>query len=133
MSILVVRLAGLEPLSNVIAYELSDFLSERGGFAFPREQDIVLDLSNVAGNALSLPALIGELKNILNRLGMEGSYVVELGKDEVTVRVTSRDAVEKIVEKLRGASVRVETCPHCGFTTPYPEVMREHIKIHYLL
>ncbi|MEM4590566.1 MAG: C2H2-type zinc finger protein [Nitrososphaerota archaeon] len=133
MRTILVKLVGLEPLSTTIAYELSDLLSEKGGFALPREHDVVVDLSLMLDSDLSVPQLVRWLENILDRLGLEGGYSVELAQDSIMIRATSEERVARVAAALKRPSVSVETCPHCGFTTPYPEIMREHIKIHYLL
>lgn len=133
MKLIKVKLVGLEPLSSIIAYELSEFLSGVGALALPRERDVVIDLSEFGEYHLSFTSLVNELKRILERLGMAGDYVIEAGGDTITVRALSSERVAEILEQVKTSAVSPEICPHCGFTTPYPEVMREHIKIHYLL
>lgn len=128
-----IRLLGLEPLSQVIAFELSEQLSSVGAFALPRERDVILDLSNSPENAININTLVSELVKLLERLGLNGHYIIEVNQTMLTIRATSPKIVAGIVEKLKGGEAKVDVCPHCGFTTPYPEVMREHIKIHYLL
>ncbi|MEM0381747.1 MAG: hypothetical protein QW059_00145 [Nitrososphaerota archaeon] len=133
MKTISVRLVGLEPLSNIIAFELSEFLSGFGAFAFPRERDVIIDLSNTSENTPSIAILVSELKRTLDRLGMSGAYVIDLDAEAITIRATSSEHVSKILEEAKKNALWPEICLHCGFTTPYPEVMREHIKIHYLL
>jgi hypothetical protein len=133
LDVVKVKLVGLEPLSSIIAFELSEFLSGVGGFALPRERDVVIDLSGSSNYSLNIATLVSELKVILDRLGMAGDYVIEVDRDAVTVRALSSEKVAEILEQVKKNALRPEICPHCGFTTPYPEVMREHIKIHYLL
>ncbi|MEM0482188.1 MAG: C2H2-type zinc finger protein [Nitrososphaerota archaeon] len=133
MKMIKVKLVGLEPLSSVIAFELSEFLSGLGVLALPRERDVVIDLSELSDYYLNVASLVNELKRTLDKLGMAGDYVIEVDEDTITIRALSSERVAEILEQVNKNSVRPEICPHCGFTTPYPEVMREHIKIHYLL
>ncbi len=128
-----VKLVGLEPLTSIIAFELSEFLSGVGAFALPRERDVVIDLSGSSNSSLNIAPLVNVLKGVLDRLGIAGDYVIEVDENTITVRALSSERVAEILEQVKKNSLRPEICPHCGFTTPYPEVMREHIKIHYLL
>ncbi|MCS7146403.1 MAG: C2H2-type zinc finger protein [Nitrososphaerota archaeon] len=127
-----VKLIGLEPLATVIAFELSEFLSGIGGFALPRERDVVIDLSGSPDHPINMSLMVNELVRTLDKVGLTGLYVIEIDRDSIIVQATSKERVAKIVETLTKGEARPEVCPHCGFTTPYPEVMREHIKIHYL-
>ncbi|GBC70782.1 hypothetical protein HRbin02_00553 [Candidatus Calditenuaceae archaeon HR02] len=133
MRVIKVKLVALEPLSSIIAFELSEFLSGMGAFALPRERDVVIDLSGFRDYSLNIASLVNELKRILDRLGMAGDYVIEVEESTITIRALSSERVAEILEQVKKDAVRPEICPHCGFTTPYPEIMREHIKIHYLL
>jgi hypothetical protein len=129
--VILVRLEGLEQLAELIAYELSEYLAQYGGFALPRADGIAVDLS-LSPFEPSLDSLAHVVRSVLDRSELEGGYVMELGGDEIHVKAIPSERLRRVLEKHR-ARANVEVCPHCGFTSPYPEIMREHIKIHYLL
>jgi hypothetical protein len=129
--VIFVRLEGLEQLAELIAFELSEYLVQYGGFALPRADGVAVDLS-LSPFEPSLDSLAHVVKGVLDRSGLEGDYVTELGGDEIHVKAVPSERLRRVLEKHK-ARAKVEVCPHCGFTSPYPEIMREHIKIHYLL
>jgi len=130
---LTIRLIGLEPLANAIAYELSEALSSYGALALPRERDIVIDLAETPLRIDKPSRLSNLLVEVLDRLGLAGAYVMEVDADTITIRATSPERVKRAAAEAREAHISPAICPHCGFTSPYPELMREHLKIHYIL
>ncbi len=129
--LILVKLEGLESLAEHVAYELSEYLAPYGGFALPQRDGVAVDLS-LAWPQLEAENIAEALRLVLRRMELDGAYVMEIAAGAIHVRATSIERARRALDSHRSRA-GVEVCPHCGYTTPYPELMREHIKIHYLL
>ncbi|MEM2700547.1 MAG: C2H2-type zinc finger protein [Nitrososphaerota archaeon] len=131
-----VTLEGLQGLEAEFATRLTERLVDVGGMALPKSGSVAIDLSWTS-REVSAQELLRLLRSVLEELGIAEGCEVVLDEDRLVVRAKDRDAV---LEGLRrsGALRRPQAgsglhqCPHCGYVTPYEELLREHLKIHYI-
>ena len=112
-----------------LAAAISDGLSGRG-VALIKDDGIVLDAMTGSIEADAVSALV---RVFVSRRKEPQYYSVESKGDEILVHTPdplarsrgSKDAGQMLPDNLL-------KCPYasCGFVTPYPEVMRNHVLIH---
>lgn len=127
-----IRLDAPERLLADIAYRLSEGLAEWGAFAFVRENGVVIDASNSRGELMA-PGVMNLLRRCLEEVGIGGRCIVNLeGERRIVVKVTDNETIEEWAKKAPAPGPELNICPHCGYITPYPELLREHVKVHYI-
>jgi hypothetical protein len=131
-----VTMNGLQGLEAEVAMRLTERLVGVGGLALPKSGSVAIDLSWTPYEVT--PAeLLGLVRSVLEEMGIDEGCEVVLESDRIEVRVKDREAV---LEGLRRSGVLRRTeagevlhqCPHCGYVTPYEELLREHLKVHYI-
>lgn len=130
--VLEIKLEGMKKLSNSLAYLLSEKLSSYNAFAFIKRENIALDLSN-ASNSLTLNKIIEIIHECMNDLELRNNYMLSIEDGKLIIKITNPSIIEELESKYSDQPKQLYVCPHCGYITNYPELLREHIKIHYLL
>jgi aconitase B len=130
--VLEIKLEGMNQLVVVFAYLLSDMLAEYNAFAFVKKDLVAVDLSH-APKTLTLNKIIDIIRDCMNSLGLKDNYTLIIEDDKLVIKIANPALVEDLSRKYRSMEGRLYICPHCGYATPYPELLREHIKIHYYL
>ncbi len=130
--VLEIKLEGMSKLSNIFAYLLSERLIEYDAFAFIKKDAIAVDLSH-ASDRLTLNKMIEMIEDSLNNLELKDNYTITIDKERIVIKIINTLLVEELLRKYGYQQDRLLICPHCGYVTIYPELLREHIKIHYLL
>ncbi len=131
-----VAMNGLRGLEAEVAMRLNDRLVGIYGLALPKSGSVAIDLSWTPYE-VTLPELLALVRSVLEEMGIDEGCDVVLGSDRIEVLVRDRDAV---LEGLRRSGVMrkpkaeepLHRCPHCGYVTPYEELLREHLKLHYI-
>lgn len=131
-SVLEIRLEGMNRLSTMFAYNLSDRLIDYNAFALVKNDVVAVDLSHVSMD-LTLDKVIEIIHDCMDSLGLRNSYTLTIENDKLVIKITNPRIVEELSSKYRDMQNQLYMCPHCGYVTSYPELLREHIKIHYLL
>lgn len=130
--VLEIKLEGMNQLIIVFAYLLSDKLAEYNAFAFIKKDMVAVDLSH-APKTLTLNKMIDIIHHCMNSLDLKDNYTLLIEDDKLVIKITNPALVEDLSRKYSSMQGQLYMCPHCGYVTPYPELLREHIKIHYLL
>lgn len=130
--VLEIKIEGMNKLSSILAYLLSDRLVDYNAFAFIKKGVIAVDLSH-ASNSLTLNKMFDIIQECMNNLGLKNSYAVTIEDDKLLIKITNPAVIEEIERKYSEQPKQLYMCPHCGYVTTYPELLREHIKIHYLI
>lgn len=130
--VLEIKLEGMNQLSIVFAYLLSDKLTEYNAFAFIKKDIVAVDLSH-ASKTLTLNKMIEIIHDCMNSLDLKDNYTLSIEDDKLVIKITNPAVIEDLSRKYSSTQGQLYMCPHCGYVTPYPELLREHIKIHYLL
>ncbi|MCS6788823.1 MAG: hypothetical protein NZ733_05995, partial [Aigarchaeota archaeon] len=92
---------------------------------------VAVDLS-VSWSRPSPTVLLGLLHNALRELGVSEYCRVEVDGETLRVFVTDPDSVRIAIGGDRSQPSGLHVCPHCSYTTPYEELLREHVKLHYI-
>ncbi|MEM2803674.1 MAG: C2H2-type zinc finger protein [Nitrososphaerota archaeon] len=130
--VLEIKLEGMNKLSNSFAYLLSEKLIDYNAFAFIKRDVIALDLSN-ASDYLTLDKIVEIIHECMNNLELKNNYVITIEGNKLVVKITNPSMIQEVERKYSGQPQQLFMCPHCGYVTTYPELLREHIKIHYLI
>ncbi|MDT7968228.1 MAG: C2H2-type zinc finger protein [Candidatus Calditenuis sp.] len=127
---------GLRGLEAEVAMRLTERLIGLGGLALPKSGSVAIDLSWTPYEVT--PAeLLHLVRSVLEEMDIGEGCDVVLESGRIEVRVRDREAV---LEGLRRSGVLrrseagevLHQCPHCGYVTPYEELLREHLKVHYI-
>ena len=131
-----VTMYGLQGLEAEFAMRLSERLVGIGGLALPKSGSVAIDLSWTPYD-VTPSELLAFVRSVLEEMGIDEGCEVVLGPDRIEVRV--RDAMAVREGLMRSGALRrpragevLHQCPHCGYVTPYEELLREHLKIHYI-
>ncbi len=131
-----VAMYGLQGLEAELALRLSERLVGIGGLALPKSGSVAIDLSWTPYD-VTPSELLSLVRSVLEEMGIDAGCEVVLGSDRIEVRV--RDAAAVREGLMRSGALRrqksgevLHQCPHCGYVTPYEELLREHLKIHYI-
>ncbi len=130
--VLEIKVEGMNQLSTVFAYLLSDKLTDYNAFAFVKKDVVAVDLSH-ASKTLTLNKMIEIIHDCMNSLDLKGNYILAIENDKLVIKITNPAIIKDLSRKYSGMHSQLYMCPHCGYVTTYPELLREHIKIHYLL
>ncbi len=131
-----VAMNGLRGLEAEVAMRLNERLVTYGGLALPKSGSVAIDLSWTPYE-VTLSELLRLVRSVLEEMGIEEGCDVMLESDRIEVRVKDAGAVLEGLKRsglLRrsNAEAQLYQCPHCGYVTPYEELLREHLKIHYI-
>ncbi|MEN3047852.1 MAG: C2H2-type zinc finger protein [Candidatus Caldarchaeales archaeon] len=122
---------GFRGLEVPLAARLTERLVEWGAIAVPKEGSIAIDLS-VSWSRPSGAALLGVLREALTELGVSEHCRAEADGERLRVVVLDPEEVRIALGAGGSAHSGLHVCPHCGYATPYEELMREHVKLHYV-
>ncbi|MCS7126768.1 MAG: hypothetical protein NZ953_00025 [Thaumarchaeota archaeon] len=126
-----VVVVGFRGLEVPLAARLTERLVELGGIAVPREGSVAIDLS-VSWSRPSQAALLGLVRDALGELSVSEHCKVESDGERLRVVVLNPEEVRLALSTAGPADPGLHVCPHCGYATPYGELMREHVKLHYV-
>lgn len=127
-----VEVDGVDGLENVLAYCFSERLCHYGVMSFVKKRKVAIDLS-ASIHPITLDRLSKVVEECLGELDLSRACRLVYTDKGLKIIVTDEKHVKEVVSEHSGTlSDVLPTCPICGYVTPYPELLREHEKIHYL-
>ncbi|MCS7094794.1 MAG: hypothetical protein NZ988_03170 [Thaumarchaeota archaeon] len=126
-----VTIEGFKGLEVPLAGKLTERLVELGAIAVAREGSVALDLS-VSWAKPSPTALFEMVRNALQELGVSDHCRVEIEGEVLRIFVTDPQSVKLAIGDVGVQNSRLHVCPHCGYATLYEELLKEHVKLHYI-